>query len=508
MSEPPSAPPRRGGPPEPCALVLFGAGGDLTRRLIVPSLHNLARAGLLPEGFALVGVARAEMDDDGFRHAMREAAQASAAVPDEAAWERLARGMRYLRGDITDPGLYAQLGRQLEEVERDGATGGNRLFYLAVADHLFATVVGRLGAAGLVREAAGGAPWRRVVIEKPFGHDLPSARALDREVLSVLSERQIFRMDHFLGKETVQNIMVLRFANGLFEPIWNRDHIDHVQITVAEAVGVEHRAAFYERTGALRDMVPNHVFQLLALTAMEPPNSFDADAVRTEKAKALDAIRPLTPEDVARNVVRGQYGAGALQGAAVTAYRGEPGVAGRSGTETFVAMRLMLDNWRWAGVPFYLRTGKRLAARRSEIAARFRQAPFALFRGTPAERLTSNFLVLHIQPDEGISLQFNAKVPGPQLHIDGVRMDFRYCDWFDAAPSTGYETLLHDVMAGDGTLFQRADTIEAGWRVVQPILDAWRDGGGAPAPYEAGGQGPEAAEELLARDGRRWRPVR
>jgi glucose-6-phosphate 1-dehydrogenase len=350
--------------------------------------------------------------------------------------------------------------------------------------------------------------WRRVVIEKPFGHDLASAKALNAEILRTLQEPQIYRMDHFLGKETVQNIMALRFANGLFEPLWNREHIDHVQITAAETVGVEHRGKFYEKTGALRDMVPNHVFQLLTMTAMEPPISFDADAVRAKKTEVLEAVRPFTPRRALRDVVRGQYDAGTVLGTALQAYRQEPDVAPDSHTETFVACKLKIDNWRWAGVPFYLRTGKHMKRRWTEIAIRFHQAPYTLFRGTDVERLNPNWMILRIQPEEGIALEFAAKRPGPSVRLGTVSMDFAYKTYFRMAGSTGYETLIYDCMIGDATLFQRADNVEVGWRVVQPILDAWANNPPRDFPnYAAGGSGPAGADELLARDGRAWRPL-
>jgi glucose-6-phosphate 1-dehydrogenase len=346
------------------------------------------------------------------------------------------------------------------------------------------------------------------VIEKPFGHDLASAQALNAEILKTLRERQIYRIDHFLGKETVQNLMALRFANGLFEPIWNRGHIDHVQITAAETVGVERRGKFYEKTGALRDMVPNHLFQLLAMTAMEPPTSFDADAVRTKKAEVIKAIRPLSEAEALRNAVRGQYGAGMVMGKRVNAYRAEPEVAPDSATETFVACRLLIDNWRWAGVPFYLRTGKCMSRRRTEIAILFHQAPYSIFRGTDVERMHPNWMVLRIQPDEGIALEFAAKRPGPSVVLDSVSMDFCYQTYFKTPPNTGYETLLYDCMIGDATLFQRADNIEAGWAAVQPILDAWAKHVPQEFPnYPAGTHGPAAADELLARDRRAWRSL-
>src|SRR6266576_2139732 len=419
----------------PCAMVIFGSSGDLTKRLLIPALYNLAKAGRLSDKFALIGVDRTDRSHEEFRAYLAEGVRSFVsdtgtgpvtAPFDARAWEFLAARMTHLKGDVTDPEMYE-----------------------------------RLAAAGLTREE--NQHWRRVIIEKPFGHDLESARALDARLAKVLSEHQIYRMDHFLGKETVQNIMVLRFANGIFEPLWNRDHIDHVQITVAETVGVERRAGFYEATGALRDMVPNHVFQLLSLTAMEPPNSFAADAVRTEKNKVLEAVLPLSGDDPRRNVVRGQYSAGTVRGQPVKDYRKEDGVAPDSMTETYVALRLGIDNWRWAGVPFYMRTGKALTRRTTEFAIQLKQVPFALFRDTPVETLTPNVLVMQIQPDEGISLQFGAKRPGPDIHLGAVRMDFRYRDYFNTDPSTGYETLVYDCMIGDPILFQRADSVEAGW---------------------------------------------
>ena len=379
--------------------------------------------------------------------------------------------MSYLQGDFEDAETFRRLGKHLADLDKTAGTAGNHLFYLAVADRFFGTVVAGLGAAGLVTEQNG--QWRRVVIEKPFGHDLPSAKVLNAEILKTLKEHQIYRIDHFLGKETVQNIMALRFANGLFEPLWNRHHIDHIQITAAETVGVEHRGKFYERTGALRDMVPNHMFQLLAMTAMEPPISFDADAVRSKKAEAIAAIHPLTAAEALRDAVRGQYDAGTVLGKPVRAYRAEPDVAPDSRTETFVACRLTIDNWRWAGVPFYLRTGKHLKRRMTEIAIRFHQAPYSLFRGTDVQRMNPNWMILRIQPDEGIALEFAAKHPGPRVKLSTVSMDFAYKSYFKMAPNTGYETLIYDCMIGDATLFQRADNIEFGWRAVQPILDVW-----------------------------------
>jgi len=491
-------------PRVPCALVIFGAAGDLTHRLLVPALYHLRRRDLLADKLAIIGVARSDISEEAFRARLRQGVrETDHRAAAEADWKWLASRMTYLRGDFDAAETYARLAARLAEADRSRHTGGNYLFYLATPPQAFATIVRRLGEAGLVRETDG--RWRRVVVEKPFGTDLHSAQELNGQLLSVLQERQVFRIDHYLGKETVQNIMVLRFGNGIFEPLWNRNHIDHVQITVAETVGVEHRGAFYERTGALRDMVPNHLLQLLALVGMEPPTCFAADAVRAEKTKLLDAVRRL---DAGADVVRGQYGAGAIAGRAMAAYRRAPDVAPDSTTETYVALKLMTDNWRWAGVPFYLRTGKALARRHSEIVVRFRQAPLALFRDTPVERLTPNDLVLSIQPEEGVTLRFGAKIPGPAVQLGDVAMRFDYRDYFNAAPNTGYETLIYDAMIGDATLFKRADDIEAGWRIVQPALDAWAaDRAAAPAVYAAGSSGPRAADALIERDGRHWRAL-
>ena len=499
----------------PCAMVIFGAAGDLTRRLVVPALYNLVTLKRLPETFQLVGVDLADETEETWRQSFTEMMHESVGKGggefeadgiDQAAWQWLTSRMTYLQGDLTDPQCYRRLDAHLATLEQTAGTKGNCLFYLAVADRFFGIVVDQLGRAGLTKEADG--RWRRVVVEKPFGHDLASAKTLNAQILRTLDEPQIYRIDHFLGKETVQNIMVLRFANGLFEPLWNRDHIEHVQISAAETVGVEHRGKFYERTGALRDMVPNHVFQLLAMTAMDPPSSFGADAIRNKKTELLEAVRTFEGDRALGDVVRGQYDAGTVLDEAVQGYRREPDVAPDSNVETFVACRLMIDNWRWAGIPFYLRTGKRLTERRTEIAIRFHDAPLALFRSTEVERLTPNWLILRIQPDEGIALEFAAKHPGPRVELGTVRMDFAYRDYFKTAPSTGYETLIYDCMIGDATLFQRADNVEAGWQVVQPILDAWATQAPAGLPnYKAGTDGPKAADELLARDDNHWRPL-
>ncbi len=492
---------------DPCTFVIFGASGDLAHRLLVPALYNLAASGLLPPAFNIVGVARMQSSTEAYRQELKDSLRKFATRPvnDETANQLLA-SVTYLQGDGNDPGTIKPLQRDLARIERERPTNGNRLFYLATPPSVFASIGTQLGRSGLACEENGA--WRRLIIEKPFGTDLASAQALNRALLGVLAEHQIYRIDHYLGKETVQNILVLRFANGLFEPIWNRDHIDHVQITVAEELTVGHRGRFYDATGALRDMVPNHLFQLLSLVAMEPPARFDADAVRSEKAELLDATYVQSESEAIANSVRAQYGAGYIANERVEDYRKTKDVNPDSTTETYVALKLMIDNWRWAGVPFYLRTGKALSAKLSEVAIKFKQAPIAMFRNTSVERLAQNFLVLGIQPDECISLQFNAKVPGPAIGITGVGMTFKYEDYFEAAPSTGYETLIYDCMIGDAILFQRADAIEAGWRVVQPFIDGWRHAGMRDlAFYPAGSEGPSEADALLAKDGRRWRPI-
>jgi glucose-6-phosphate 1-dehydrogenase len=487
--------------------VIFGASGDLTHRLLIPALYNLAAAGLLPDAFSVIGVGRQDLSSDVFRSGLEKGLREFATYRiDDAVLGRLLSCVTYLQGDVEEPATYERLRHALEHAEHARGTCGNRLFYMATPPAAFAPIGCRLGASGLSHEPNGA--WRRVIVEKPFGTDLASARELNRKLLGALGEHQIYRIDHYLGKETVQNILVLRFANGLFEPIWNRDHIDHVQITVAESLPVGRRGRFYDSTGALRDMVPNHLFQLLSLVAMEPPARFDASAVRAEKAELLDATQVQSPADALRNCVRAQYQTGYSANQKIEDYRKTKDVRPDSTTETYVALKLMIDNWRWAGVPFYLRTGKALRSQLSEVAIKFKQAPFAMFRDSPVDRLAQNFLVLGIQPDECISLQFNAKIPGPAVAIKGVGMTFKYQDYFDVAPSTGYETLIYDCMIGDAILFQRADGIEAGWRVVQPFLDARRNASGEDlAVYQAGSEGPDVAEYLLARDGRRWRPI-
>jgi glucose-6-phosphate 1-dehydrogenase len=494
-------------PAQPCVVVIFGAAGDLTKRLLVPALYNLRREKLLPDDFSIIGIARADKDDEAFRQGFDVSIREFSNGPQNGAdWVWLRERMFYLKGDLEDAGTYRSLSERLADNRSKAARAGNALFYLATPPSVFAPTVLQLGKAKLLQESEG--CWRRVIIEKPFGRDLQSAKELNRKILSVMSEKQIYRIDHYLGKETVQNIMVFRFGNGIFEPLWNRNHIDHVQITVAETVGVEARGKFYDATGALRDMVPNHLFQLLELVSMEPPTCFAADAIRTEKSKVLGAVHPFGAEDALRNVVRGQYSAGTVAGKPMKAYRASPDVDPDSTTETYVSLKVLLDNWRWAGVPFYLRTGKALTTRSSEIVIRFKQAPFALFRDTPVERLTPNDLVLHIQPEEGVTLSFSAKKPGPKVILGGVEMRFDYKDYFEVAPSTGYETLIYDCMIGDTTLFKRAEEIEAGWRIVQPLLEAWSGGrNDPPSIYAAGSEGPAEADELLARDGRQWRPL-
>ena len=409
----------------------------------------------------------------------------------------------YIAGDFDDK-LYSKLKDSLTKIDQDHSTHQNFFYYMAVAPNFFGPIVQNLSDTGLMDQSNN--HWRRVVIEKPFGHDLESAKALNQQLLKVADEKQIYRIDHYLGKETVQNIMAFRFANGIFEPVWNRRYIDHVQISVAETVGVEGRGSYFDTAGTLRDMVPNHIMQLISLTAMEPPISFDANAVRDEQAKILHAIQPMSDEEVLSRTVRGQYGDGTEEGKRVTSYRSEKDVPPDSRTETFVAMKLSIDNWRWADVPFYLRTGKRMPVRNTHIVIQFRRAPFVLFRDTPVEHLMPNQLVLHIQPEEGISLQFAAKVPGPVMRLGTVDMNFEYQEYFGKQPSTGYERLLHDCMIGDQTLFQRADMVEAGWSVVNPVLDLWKALPPRNFPnYASGTWGPKEADELLERDGRRWR---
>jgi len=491
----------------PCIMVVFGATGDLTARKLFPALYNLAKSNMLSREFAVVGFAKNEYSTEEFRKLMGQqlAIFATDKVdPDLKDW--LLRRLYYVPGSFTDRESYARLAQTLAEADKNHSTHGNYFFYLATSPVFFADIVDLLGSTGLAVEKDG--QWRRIVFEKPFGNDLESARHLNEQIKKTLSEHQIFRIDHYLGKETVQNILVFRFSNGIFEPVWNHRFIDHVQITVAETVGVEKRGGYFDMAGTLRDMVPNHLFQLLSLTTMEPPISFSSDAVHDEQAKILHAVQPLRSEDVLHCAVRGQYGEGEINGERLPAYRSELGVPPDSKTETFVAMRLIIDNWRWANVPFYLRTGKKLAKRVTEIAIQFKRAPFVLFRDTPVSSLKPNQLVIHIAPDEGISLRFGAKRPGAQVRVGSVEMDFNYSDYFGTTPNTGYEILLYDGITGDQTLFQRADMVEAGWAVVDPILDVWRALPPRNFPnYAAGSWGPKEADEIIQRDGNFWRKI-
>jgi len=486
----------------PCIFVLFGASGDLTKRKLIPALFNLVKAKLLPDTFAVMGVSVDDLDVESFRQQVSEFLPTN----DPTALDWLHNRLFYERGDFADANTFSKLRDRLAAIDADFHTEGNYLFYMATAPKFFAPIVQQLGRAEL--SCQDNARWRRVVIEKPFGTDLESAKALNRDIKSVLQENQIFRIDHYLGKETVQNIMVFRFDNAIFEPIWNRRYIDHVQITNAETVGVERRGTYFDTAGTLRDMVPNHVMQLLSLTAMEPPVSFQADAVRNEQAKVLHALQPLNSEDVLQYSVRGQYGPGAIADERVPGYRSEPGVNPESRTETFVALKLNIDNWRWAGVPFYFRTGKRLARRHTEITIQFRRMPFELFRNAPFHKGHPNTLVIQIQPVEAISLSFGAKIPGPVLRVGAVDMSFEYSKYFGADAYTGYEVLLYDCMIGDATLFQRADMVEAGWTVIDPVLDVWRALPPRKFPnYAAGSWGPAESDHLLEADNRQWRKI-
>jgi len=493
---------RRG---DPCVMVIFGAAGDLTRRKLIPSLYNLAKYNLLSREFAVIGIARNPISTEEFRAKVTLDLKEFVDGPlDPIILEWFEHHVYYVTGEFADDTTYQQLKDLLPTVDKTHNTHGNVFYYLATAPEFFGLIVERLAGLGLMAQE--NHQWRRVIVEKPFGHDLVSARALNRQLLNVVDEDQIYRIDHYLGKETVQNILAFRFANGIFEPIWNRRYIDHVQVSVGETVGVELRGGYYDTAGALRDMVPNHIMQLMSLIAMEPPISFQPEAVRDEQGKILHAVQPLSSEDVLTRSVRGQYGEGEIAGHHATAYRSESGVPPDSRTETFVAIKLQVDNWRWAGVPFYLRTGKRMGSRSTYIVIQFRRAPFVLFRDTEVEKLTPNQLVLHIQPEEGIALRFAAKTPGPAMRLGIVDMNFEYSDYFGKQPSTGYERLLHDCMVGDATLFQRADMVEGGWRVISSMLDLWKALPPRNFPnYASGSWGPKEADELLERDGRHWR---
>jgi glucose-6-phosphate 1-dehydrogenase len=488
-----------------CIMVIFGASGDLTTRKLLPALYNLGHSDLLSREFAILGFAKDEISEEDFRKRVRDNIHEYAGAPvDCELCDWMADHSYYITGDFKNAADYVKLKDKIEELTERHHTSGNVFYYLATLPQFFSEIIRQVGEQGLASEDD--THWRRVIIEKPFGSDLESAKALNREIGQVLKENQVYRIDHYLGKETVQNILVFRFSNGIFEPVWNRRYIDHVQITVAETLGVERRGGYYDRAGGLRDMIPNHILQLVSLTAMEPPISFQADAVRDEQSKVLHAITPISPEDVLTRAVRGQYGEGVVGSDHVVGYRSEPFVDPHSNTETFVALKLGLDNWRWADVPFYIRTGKRLPKRVTEIVIQFRRAPFVLFRDTEVDKLTPNLLVMHIQPDEGISLKFGAKKPGAKVKVGAVTMDFHYSDYFGAEPSTGYERLLYDCMIGDATLFQRADMVEAGWSVVEPVLDVWKALPARAFPnYVAGTWGPKEADDLMKRDGRQWR---
>jgi glucose-6-phosphate 1-dehydrogenase len=488
----------------PCVIVIFGASGDLTKRKLLPSLSNLVASGLLAEDFVIIGVGRREWSDDDFRQQMRSAAAEFATQKvDPAVWTNIEQRMRYCRGAYTDPRTYQKLSSMLAEADAKHHTGGNALFYLSVPPASFAPIAQQLHANGLLKETP--PVWRRLVIEKPFGHDLASARELNATLASALAESQIFRIDHYLGKETAQNLLVFRLGNSMIEPVWNRTFIDHVEITAAESIGIEGRAAFYETAGAFRDMMQTHMLMMLALITMEPPASLSGEAVRNEKAKLLQAIRIPKPEDVMRDAVRGQYGPGEIDGKPTAGYREEPDVSPESTIETFAAAKLWVDNWRWAGVPFYLRTGKRLARRVTEIIVHFKRPPLSLFGDTECCPLGPNLLIMHIQPEEGITLQMRAKMPGPTIRTRAVTLDFDYAQFGKVAPTTGYEKLLYDCIVGDATLFHRADMVEAAWKIADPILSAWAEHPREHLPiYAPGTWGPSEAEHLLAGDGHWW----
>ena len=488
----------------PCVVVIFGATGDLTRRKLLPALYRLTEQRLIPGEFAILGTARQTLSDDEFRAQMQAAIKEFAADEnfDEASWQNFAKRIFYVGGEFNDAELYGKLKSKLDEVDSECKTRGNRLFYLATAPDFFGVIAGQLGQAELAQAKEGS--WTRIIVEKPFGHDLESARTLNQQLAEVFEEKQIYRIDHYLGKETVQNLLVFRFANSIFEPLWNRQYIDHIQITNAEGIGVEGRGAYYEKAGALRDMIQNHVFQVTSLIAMEPPASLSANGVRDEKIKAMQSVRPLPAEQIEKFTVRGQYGPGTVLGDTVPGYREEPGVDPKSSTETFAALKLHFDNWRWAGVPFYLRSGKRLQKHITEIAIQFKEVPHRLFTDADAP-LQPNVLVIRIQPNEGITLRFGAKLPGQAMRIRSVNMDFRYGSSFGVKPPEAYERLLLDCMLGDSTLYARRDMVERGWEIVSPIIAAWQKPATDFPNYEAGSWGPQAAVELIERDGRKWR---
>ena len=488
---------------EPFSLVIFGASGDLAHRKLIPALWSLYAARTLPEPFMIVGTGRTEMSDDTFRDKMKDGVKqfARLKMPNDNVWMRFASSLFYVPGDPSAPELYARLRETLDDAERRQAGPGNRLYYLSTPPSLYADITVQLGKAGLAAEERG---WTRIIIEKPFGHDVRSAQELNELVTSVFQEEQVYRIDHYLGKETVQNVLALRFANGIFEPLWNRNHVAEVQFTVAETVGVEGRGGYYEESGALRDMIQNHLLQVMCLVAMEPPVTFEAQAVRDEKSKVMQAVRPIDPARVDASALRAQYGPGFINNRQVPGYRQERGVKPDSATETFAALRLEIDNWRWAGVPFYLQTGKRMAKRVSEIVIRFRRTPHMIFRRGDVS-VEPNLLVIRIQPDEGISLIVEAKEPGPDLRISPVTLDFKYHEVFGGEPPEAYERLLLDAVHGDPTLYSRGDWIEQAWRLTQPVLDHWARTPGPLPQYEAGSWGPAEADAFIARDGGHWR---
>jgi glucose-6-phosphate 1-dehydrogenase len=492
--------------PAPAAIVIFGASGDLTRRKLMPALYSLSAQQMLPPETAIIGIARTEMDDDAFRALMREAVEGHGRTPvDDEVWEGFARRLGYVTAPFDEREGYGRLAEVLAELDRERGTRGNRLYYLATAPEYFPVIAEPLGEAGLAQEGDGSEPFARLVIEKPFGTDLASARQLNQRLAGVFRERQVYRIDHYLGKETVQNLLVLRFGNAIFEPLWNRRYVDHVQITVAEDLGVGTRGGYYDESGALRDIVQNHIFQVLSIVAMEPPARFESREVRDEKVKVLRSIPGFDSERAMRDAVRGQYAAGWIAGEPVPGYREEPGVDPQSNTDTFVAMRLEIDNWRWADTPFYLRTGKRLPRRTTEVAIQFKSAPHLPFASTAVESVEPNLLIMRIQPDEGASLRFVAKVPGPQIDLRVVSMDFAYGSSFLKASPEAYERLLLDALLGDSTLFARWDEVERAWEILDGLIEVWRDRPGPFPNYEAGSWGPRAADELIAADGRRWR---